>query len=838
MKKQLSVVSKAAAAAQILGISLLLMISCSNILAPPREAAGSGETGTALISFGNGVEGARTLLPTEATFERYELTINPVAPNPASTKYVTINVGSSALVELGAGNWEIHVDAYTDTGPNKAAEGDSETFQVNPNATTPVPVILRAVTVSGVDPGTLSVNIIGEDSGVIDHGRLSIYNGADFADSVYLPYYGADVNFEVNGLDLDISLPPGEYRVYAEIHSKEGQWAYINEVAWIYSKLTTSLNQVFGPGDFADTTLISGTIQYVENGVDQEIYQLALFTNPDGIGNPLGEAWVDVAGEQSYTLHIPRPDKNVTLYFYIYKDGNRFSADSSISLGAEQAAATKDISVNRSTITLSGSVAVTVSGNTPDFVRDISAYPEGGGALLWATISGDTWTISGIPDDFSGTLSLRVYAEYGGRTYDAAVGSWTPGDATDNIVLTASFITVSGSFTATENSAPISDVNVYIYADRESIPGSGEFNEYLGGSFNYYWSGNTCYWTFGTVGFSPSAQIQLRIGIGNNSVTEIVTVGTTDVPILPATYDFSSLTLSGTIGTVRVNGNLAPYFSIHARTPDYSGYYQGSVDGNNWQIPLPSDFSGPLIIVVQAPHAEDWRQQDVAYPTVYGSSIPNIDLGDVSITYITLSGTIGTVTINGETQSEIYIYARDSGGNNYGTSAETNSNWQISLPDDVSGTLAIVVQAAYYAGPRKDVTTREVSGASIPGINLGDVEFTFIPISGTVTIDGTIPLGSGFVAILSQSVSGPDEVTEEMILGDAEIVGGDFSGHVNSDVASGYVVVYDPNTGAYWITSSPELLGASMSINLLTMISGVIPPTPPPGPGPRGGGGN
>jgi hypothetical protein len=275
MKKRLSVISKTAAAVPVWGIGLLLLllllISCKNILAPLPEwnAGGDGETGRALISFGNGVDGARTLLPSEVSFELYKLTIEPVAPNVAGQVTDSILSGSSADVALTPGAWKIHVDAFTDTGgTKKAAEGDSATFTIETNLTTPVSVALKAV--SGPGEGTLAVDITGEDNGLISYGTFRIFDGTEFTDPVSFydgGSYTTSKGLGSSGLDLDISLPPGQYRVYAEIYNTENQAAYINEVAYIYSNLTTPLERVIEADDFTDMTTISGTVWYAENDV-------------------------------------------------------------------------------------------------------------------------------------------------------------------------------------------------------------------------------------------------------------------------------------------------------------------------------------------------------------------------------------------------------------------------------------------------------------------------------------------------------------------------------------------------------------------------------------------
>jgi hypothetical protein len=729
MKKRLSLVSKVAAA--VLGISLLLTISCANMVTSPREAAGTGETGTALISFGNGVEGARTLLPTEVSFERYDLTVEAVG-HGAGPVTDTIYAGSSALIELAAGDWKIHVDAYTDTGgSNKAAEGDSEVFTISANATEEVSVTLKAI--SGSDNGTLSVTITGED-GVIDYGWLRIYGGTNFTDPVTF-YNGwennTSVSFGSNGLDLDISLRPGQYRVFAEIRNNEDQWAYINEVAWIYSNLTTNLDQIIVPGDFADTTLISGTVQYAENGVDLGDYELAVFTNSKGDGYSLGQTWIGSTGAQSYELRIPRPDKDVTLYFFIYKDNNRWLAGSA-SINAGQQTAAQDISLNRSPIPLSGTIgAVTVDGNEPSFVR-VMAHTSDHSKEYWGSVAGSNWQI-GIPDDFSGDLTIRVDVEYNDDWYNKNVttltfsGSPIPGINLGNI----GFVILSGTFTVTIDGNEPSSVRV---AARNL---NNHSEEYWG-----WGSPDSNYWQIGipddffgdlTIRFDLEYnggwyQIQdvAIVTASGSSITDIH-LGNTGLVILSGTF------------TATVDGHTPSSVGVMAHTSDYSKEYWGAVAGNNWQIGIPGNFSGDLAIRVNVEYDGGWYNEDVATVPFSGSSITGIHLKNINL--VTLSGTL-TVTVDGNEPSFVNVIARNPNDHSeeYSGPLEGN-NWQIGVPGDFFGDLVIRLDVEYNGGwyHIDDVATVTASGSPITGIHLGNTGLVTLSGTLTVTVDGHTP---------------------------------------------------------------------------------------------------
>jgi hypothetical protein len=529
------------------------------------------------------------------------------------------------------------------------------------------------------------------------------------------------MSFGSGGLTLDIPLPTGQYRVLAEIRNNDNHEAYINEVAYIYSNLTTDLDRVMATTDFSDMTTISGTVRYMENGVDLGDYRLSVYTSPNGFSSLEASAGSFTGGgAEPYTLRIPRPDKNITLYFIINKDYNRWPAGS-ITLNAEQVSATKDISLNRSVITLSGPLAVTVDGNTPDIITvGAYSYEEGKGSFNFESIaSGGSWSISGIPSDFSGTVNFSIRAYSHGEWYTADAGSWTSGSPTSGISLSASFIFLSGS-----------------------------------------------------------------------------------------------------IGTVTVNGTMPDSVRIYARTSDYS-YYWGymDMDTGNWQIQLPGEVSGTLTIWIDVEYAGGLYSKDLTTRLISGSSLTGIALGNVDIDLITLSGSIGTITVNGTTPSFVDVYAITPDYSSFYSGSVNGGNWQIGgIPGDFSGTLIIGVMAEYAGGLySKDLTTQTISGSSLTGIALGNVAITLSPISGTVTTNGSTPLNSGWVDVFDPSKMPDLDSSYSQLLGSVEIINGAFSGYVNSGFTTGYVGIYDFTDDSYYITPSPVNIGSSMSFNLTNM---------------------
>jgi hypothetical protein len=312
---------------------------------------------------------------------------------------------------------------------------------------------------------------------------------------------------------------------------------------------------------------------------------------------------------------------------------------------------------------------------------------------------------------------------------------------------------------------------------------------------------------------SSPTPVQLYITIGGNSVTETITLGTSDYTISPKAYTFT--VLRGTIGDVTVNGGSVSNVSIYAKNSSGNRYW-GPTNNNDWEIHIPGTVSGSLTIGVQAQYGGNWTEQDV--DTWNSSSSPSgISLGNVDFSLVILSGTIGTVTVNGGSAVNLSIYAKTS-TNNYWTPGD--SPWQIGLPNGFSGNATIGVQFGYNGGwYEKDLITQPVSGASIAGIDLGTPTITLTPIGGTVTTNGSVLLDYGQLLVFDPAGGTPNEQSQP--LGYAEISNGTFSDYVVGSMTTGYVVIQ--SGGNYYITGtglspSPVSIGSSMSLNLANMI--------------------
>jgi hypothetical protein len=204
----------------------------------------------------------------------------------------------------------------------------------------------------------------------------------------------------------------------------------------------------------------------------------------------------------------------------------------------------------------------------------------------------------------------------------------------------------------------------------------------------------------------------------------------------------NSVTLSGTIGAITVNDKSPPADSIYiiqARKQD-NGDYLGETryDGKSgaWSIPIPTTNlkSGTSIRFQVNIGIDDFWLNDILpgmTKTYNGSDISDIDLGVVSVDAVTLSGTIGKVTVNGASPSgDIYIQARKQNNGQYlgETRYEGKSGaWSITIPSTnlESGT-SIRFQVNIRIGDswqERDIpeATQTYDGKSISGIALGDV---------------------------------------------------------------------------------------------------------------------
>jgi hypothetical protein len=235
-----------------------------------------------------------------------------------------------------------------------------------------------------------------------------------------------------------------------------------------------------------------------------------------------------------------------------------------------------------------------------------------------------------VPSD-TVDLHFRVSVQDGlqADSFSALSWIWTSGSATTGIALNGSFVLVKGSFTATGNGKTVSNVPVVFSASKTSPP------DFLIWSSRYVWTGNTCNWTFSAEALSPQASVAFTIvNYDDGSIigTETAMLGTSNITIPLRTYTYTSKVLSGTIGTVTVDGHSVTQFDIYALDPfALSVVGRSTVNGNTWEISgIPGNFSGTLNIMVSAEYSGSYYGTKAGSWT-FGTATTGIILGNVNI---------------------------------------------------------------------------------------------------------------------------------------------------------------------------------------------------------------
>jgi hypothetical protein len=107
--------------------------------------------------------------------------------------------------------------------------------------------------------------------------------------------------------------------------------------------------------------------------------------------------------------------------------------------------------------------------------------------------------------------------------------------------------------------------------------------------------------------------------------------------------------------------------------------------------------------------------------------------------FTVLRGTIGDVTVNGNTPNFFYMLARTSDDQYYGISMDEENNWHLYFPEGLSETVTIEIQAEYAGNwSRQDIYTWNPGSSPYTGIDLGDINVDI----GPVILSGTIGTGT------------------------------------------------------------------------------------------------
>ncbi|MDR1324871.1 MAG: hypothetical protein LBK00_02405 [Treponema sp.] len=434
-------------------------------------------------------------------------------------------------------------------------------------------------------------------------------------------------------------------------------------------------------------------------------------------------------------------------------------------------------------ITLSGTIGtITVNGAPASGEIWIIARSQNGNWLESTQKSeSGAWSIAIPSTDLESTtsISFQVRINISGSWLNHDIPDVTKpytGQSISGIALgdvTIAAVTLSGTIgTITVNGAPPSG-NIWIQAynqDGGNYLGETSVNS-QGGAWSIAISS-----TNSNLASATSISFQVQINTGGSwlyhdipDVTKPYTAGQSISGIELGDVTIAAITLSGTIGTVTVNG--APYsgnmwIDAYNQNGSYLGGYNTSYSGNGaWSIVIPSTNTNlasttSISFKVLITNGYNLRQDISDVTKAYtGQSISGIELGDVTIAAITLSGTIGTITVNGAPASgSIWIQAYNQDGNFLGNSENVDSGggaWSIAIPStntNLASTTSISFQVRINYLSQK-TATKTYSGQSISGIELGNVALAAVTLSGTIgsiTVNDAPPSGDIWISAYNQ----------------------------------------------------------------------------------------
>jgi hypothetical protein len=391
--------------AALLGV--LLLASCNNIFNPSEVSSGKTGEGTLNITLGNGVEGARTFLPSKNGIDHYKLTITP------GNTEVTINTGDSTSVNLSPGEYTITAEAYADDGSGMqvAAQG-STSATVTEGQSTPVSIALRAVTSEG-GTGTLEWSVTGEWDTVLSWGQASFYAYDGLSQSFSLPMDSIYI-YSGNSSGTATDIPAGEYLLRLELSNNGGKSIFFHDVVHIAPGLTTHADYTVTAADFGNFTTISGTAEYTIDDISQSNYQLIIYRDPERNSSALGQVMIS---NDTYTLMIPKPERDVTLYIFI-RDNNNYQQYfiRSIDIEAGTETVSENVSLHRTTTIVSGTLTlVNLSSQSYGwlYIVDASSDDELGATYISPLTDDNSWSIDIDHSSSARTAYIRFFSDRG-----------------------------------------------------------------------------------------------------------------------------------------------------------------------------------------------------------------------------------------------------------------------------------------------------------------------------------------------------------------------------------------------------------------------------------------
>jgi hypothetical protein len=353
------------------GLLMFLFVSCGNLLNPPNEPPPGANQGRALLSVGNGVEGARTIFPSGINFSTYKLTFNgPEGSTEAPPKVFDPGDGTQ-FVDLDAGEWTITAEAYIgayEEGVSTPVASGFVTVTVNHDVVADVTIPIHGI--GGTGTGTVTYRITDvETLGVTGTYSLTPYGSGS-------PLSGS---LAIDSEETLSDVPSGEYLLKLQLNdAATGKQKAVTEVVYVYQGLTTAYELFVVAADFGNVTRISGAVRYTEDGDDQSGFQVIAATDPGYTGNDSG---IGSANEYkgSYSLSIPRPVADITVYFFVKNSGSDLVRPAGrTTIRANASSEVYAVSCEITTVNISGTLEAKnfSASSTPSATATLKAYAD------------------------------------------------------------------------------------------------------------------------------------------------------------------------------------------------------------------------------------------------------------------------------------------------------------------------------------------------------------------------------------------------------------------------------------------------------------------------------
>jgi hypothetical protein len=494
--------------AALAGLGVLILSGCFNVLDPSREQgedAGSAG-GSVTIRVSGSPEAARTLYP-RAEFSKIVLSFTPKGGQTAYGPE-TLPTGESSVVLTGLenGNWEVSAKGYVQIDANgDGTIGGGEEFEaassspvsftiISGSAQVNIPLSAEPMASGGTGYFSYSVSF---PPGKVDTAslRFTTPNGGVVYDSSTSAYIGEkDLKANPSGT---ISLAPGYYLVRIELQNIY-QRAGRTEIVHIYPNMETRADYTFTPADFTDFIVLSGTVDIKIDGIRPDYAYVSAYKSESygSWGDQLGYGdvqWDGGTGVSTGTWKVgilpSSPARNVILEVSTQSGGFSKWWETGVTVTVSNTDYPNiPITINKQTLTLSGTAAVTVNGSSfgagPDEYIQVSLYDKDGSEGNYGNQIG-----YGSVNTGDGTWSMVIEKPASPVTYYIELIAWINNSNVSYSKRNVKSVFVSGAdvsgITVTHDFTVLSGTAV-ITANGYSLPAGTSVSIYLSPNPNGY----------------------------------------------------------------------------------------------------------------------------------------------------------------------------------------------------------------------------------------------------------------------------------------------------------------------------------------------------------------